>query len=129
MKLPKVLTQYCPKYMKLPEILTQNRPNYKKLPKILPEIWTLYTNRGGGGGGQCPPGPPTSYAYGVCAVSLLSCVHSLGLGLDLGNSLDWKKRTHAHARVVKLPKKTRRLIPNDTRDFSATPAATKYFAA
>ena len=70
----------------------------------------------------------------VCAVSLLSCVHSLGLGrglgLDLGYSLDWKKGTRAHTRVVKLPKKTRRLIPNDTRDFSVTPAAaTKYFAA
>ena len=68
----------------------------------------------------------------VRAVSLHSCVHSLGLGrglgLGLGNSLDWKKRTRAHTRGVKLPKKTRRLIPNDTRDFSVTPAATKYFA-
>ena len=49
MKLPKILTQYCPKNTKSPEILTQNRPKYMKLHKILPEIWTPYTNRGGAG--------------------------------------------------------------------------------
>ena len=46
-----------PKNMKSPEILTQNRPKYIKLPKIS----TPYSNRGGGGG-QCPPAPPTPMA-------------------------------------------------------------------
>ena len=52
--------QTCPNDMNLPKILTQNRPKYMKSPKILPEISAPYTNRGS----QCPPGPPTFYAYG-----------------------------------------------------------------
>ena len=32
----------------------------------------------------------------VRTLLLLSCVHSLGLGLDLGNSLDRRERMRAH---------------------------------
>ena len=43
----------------------------------------------------------------VRALLLLSCMHSLGLGLDLENSLDQKEgeRTHAHTQVAELQKK------------------------
>ena len=52
----------------------------------------------------------------VRALLLLLCVHTLGLGLDLGNSLDWRERTHAYTQIAELPKIKRRLIPvlNDT---------------
>ena len=41
------------------------------------------------------------------ALSLLSCVHSLGLGLGLGNGLDWNEgeSTRAHTQIKELPKK------------------------
>ena len=39
----------------------------------------------------------------VCALLLLSCMHSLGLGLDLGISLD---RIGAHTRFAELPIKS-----------------------
>ena len=35
----------------------------------------------------------------VCSLLLLSCVHSLGLGLDLGNSLDRRDGANAHALI------------------------------
>ena len=55
----------------------------------------------------------------VHALLLLSCVHSLGLGLNLGNSLDWREGENAHTtraltRIVELPKIKRQLILNDT---------------
>ena len=49
----------------------------------------------------------------VSALLLLSCMHSLGLGLDLGNSLDRRERTSAHTRIAELPKTKQRLILND----------------
>ena len=51
------------------------------------------------------------------ALLLLSCVHLLGLGLDLGNSLYQieGEGTHAHTQVTELPKRNQRLIFNDTR--------------
>ena len=33
------------------------------------------------------------------ALSLLSCVHSFRLGLDLGNSLDWREGKSARALI------------------------------
>ena len=51
---------------------------------------------------------------------LLSCLHSLGLGLDLGNSLDQKELTRAqaaHTRIAELSKTKRWLILNDIRDY------------
>ena len=51
----------------------------------------------------------------VRALLLLSCMHSLGLGLDLGNNLDWRELTCAHTRIAELLKLKRRLILNDTR--------------
>ena len=50
----------------------------------------------------------------VHALLLLSCMHTLGLGLDLGNRLDQRERTRAHTRLAELPKIKRRLILNDT---------------
>ena len=43
----------------------------------------------------------------ICAhvLFLLSCVHTLGLGLDLGNSLNQRERKSANTQVAKLPKK------------------------
>ena len=49
----------------------------------------------------------------VHVLLLFSCVHSLGLGLDLGNSLD--QREEENARIAELPKIKRQLILNDTR--------------
>ena len=44
----------------------------------------------------------------VCALLLLSCMHSLELGLDLGNRLDQKEgeRPSAQTRVAELPKES-----------------------
>ena len=51
----------------------------------------------------------------VCSCSSQACTYSvLGLGLHLGNSLDWRERTSAHTRVTKLSQKKRWLTPNDT---------------
>ena len=46
-------------------------------------------------------------------------MHSLGLGLDLGNSLDRRECMRAHTRIAEMPKIKRRLILNDTRDVVA----------
>ena len=45
----------------------------------------------------------------ICArVQFLpSCMHTLGLGLDFGNSLDQRERKSANTQVAKLPKKKR----------------------
>ena len=51
----------------------------------------------------------------VHTLLLFSCVHSLGLGLDLGNSLDQKECMRAHERIAELRKIKRQLILNDTR--------------
>ena len=41
----------------------------------------------------------------MCVLLLLSCVHSLGLGLDLVNSVDRREEnTRAHTPIAKLPK-------------------------
>ena len=58
----------------------------------------------------------------VCTLLLLLCVHSLELGLDLGNSLDRREEENActlaaYTRIAELPKIKRRLILNDTRIF------------
>ena len=51
---------------------------------------------------------------GLRALLLFSCVRSLALGLDRGNSLDQRERTRAHTRIAELLKIKRRLILNDT---------------
>ena len=51
----------------------------------------------------------------VHALLLLSCVHSLGSELDLGNSLDRREQMSAHTQITELPKIKRQLILNDTR--------------
>ena len=35
----------------------------------------------------------------VCTLLVISCVHSLGLGLDLGNSLNWIEGADARALI------------------------------
>ena len=51
-------------------------------------------------------------------LSLISCMHLLGLGLDLRNSLHQIKCTRDYTRVAELPKKKQWLILNDTWLFS-----------
>ena len=73
-------------------------------------------------GGLEPPRPPwLRYCLWpvhdcICAhvLFLPSCVHTLGLGLDLGNSLHQRERKSANTQVAKLPKKSVQLILNDT---------------
>ena len=48
------------------------------------------------------------------ALLLFSCMHSLGLGLDRGNSLDRREGMRAYTRIAELPQIKQRLILNDT---------------
>ena len=73
-------TWNCPKFIR--NIAQKNEiarnfdaksPKYMKLPKILPEIWTPYTNRGGGASAPrpTPPPPPTPMVDILCWVNFL----------------------------------------------------------
>ena len=42
---------------------------------------------------------PYDLCLSVCTLLLLACVHSLGLELDLGNSLDWRERESTRALI------------------------------
>ena len=46
-------------------------------------------------------------------------MHSLGLALYLGNSLDQRERMRAHTQIAEMPKIKRWLILNDTHDVVA----------
>ena len=64
---------------------------------------------------------PVAY-ISAFVLSLFSCVHSLGLGLDFGNSFDQREGESAHAlihRSQSFQRKSRWLILNDTHEICA----------
>ena len=106
----KSLIQYCVTYWYILHALVKNKAYlyyiYWKLLKAVEETTTVEKL-------NVVEYKPSAFFWNLCnlcmnvrTLSLLSCVHSLGLGLDLGNSLNRRERTHPQLWVAELWKKS-----------------------